>query len=619
MAATRVRVGIPLVACLALSMTALAQRPSADPRTGLVVGQIVDAGTGRPLSSVVVSLQGASLRGRAGEPNAPPPRILTGSDGRFVFRDLPEGGFSVTASKPGWADGAYGRLRAGGPAQQLRMAAAGRAGDIVIPMWKLGAITGRVTDEAGEPVVGLQMRAFRRMVVGGSRRFAGGTTAMTDDRGIYRFGSLVPGEYLVAVTPRSVSVPLSALTQRLDPAVVPPPGFTPTQMQGSALALRLGDALVDSRGGLTPPPPSGGRSFTYPLTFYPFGAAAAHAEPISVSTGEERTAIDLQIQPVPTVRVTGTVVGPESVAGSFTVRLVPASASDVDMEQDVATAATDGSGRFEFPAVPEGEYVLHGQGADREARATAGDPMSIWWTALPVHAGREDILGLTVPLQPGLRVRGRIEFDGARGSTTGVSQIPLVIERADGMASQGFARGSRVDASGAFASAGVPAGRYIVRVTGSPVGWMFKSAMFDGRDISVDPLELRGGDATGVVITFTDRWTGVQGLVQDRRGAPDPAATVVVFPTHQAAWTDYGPSPRRLRSARTGNEGTYAISSLPPGDYYIVALPDEQANDWQDPQVLAELARGAAHIVITDGTKPTQNLRTRVLSPERSR
>jgi hypothetical protein len=94
---------------------------------------------------------------------------------------------------------------------------------------------------------------------------------------------------------------------------------------------------------------------------------------------------------------------------------------------------------------------------------------------------------------------------------------------------------------------------------------------------------------------------------------------VVVFPTHQAAWTDYGPSPRRLRSARTGNEGTYAISSLPPGDYYIVALPDEQANDWQDPQVLAELARGAAHIVITDGTKPTQNLRTRVLSPERSR
>lgn len=185
------------------------------PRNGVIAGQVVDAATGKPVGAVIVGISGPGITMRVNPPegrgslgvsvNPSVPRVLTGADGRFMFRDLQTGNFTITASKNGYSEGASGRRRPGGTPLPVVIANAQPSATTSVRVWKNGAIGGTVFDEAGDPVVGLQLRALMRTTAGGRRRFmpAGGG-AVTDDRGIYRFSDLVPGEYMVIAAPPPV-------------------------------------------------------------------------------------------------------------------------------------------------------------------------------------------------------------------------------------------------------------------------------------------------------------------------------------------------------------------------------------------------------------------------------
>ena len=93
----------------------------------------------------------------------------------------------------------------------------------------------------------------------------------------------------------------------------------------------------------------------------------------------------------------------------------------------------------------------------------------------------------------------------------------------------------------------------------------------------------------------------------------DPAAVVIAFPTDTSAWIGRGPFPRRVRTARAGLDGTYTITALVPGEYYIAAVAEEGFSDWQDPALLQGLTRIARQVRVTDGERRTQDLTTAVV------
>ncbi|OFW03312.1 MAG: hypothetical protein A3H96_19650 [Acidobacteria bacterium RIFCSPLOWO2_02_FULL_67_36] len=571
-----------------LGQTAVQSPPAPDPRTGLIVGQVVDAATGKPLSGAIVSIGGEFLFPATGPRPTPPPRILTGSDGYFVFRDLPRGSFTISAYKSGYADGATGRRRPGGPSQPIEIKPGGRVGDVMVKMWRVASISGTVVDEAGEAIVGVQIRAFRRSVVEGRRRFVSASTAMSDDRGIYRLGDLIPGDYVVAATAQPITAPV--------------------MMTGSAFGQ---PAYAIGRGIPVPPPSKGQAVFVYPPTFSPSGPLD-QATIVPLGSGEERTAVDIALHPIRGVRVSGVVTGPDGPAASMQLQMLASGNEAVSLEQDAPSAISDQTGAFTFFAVASGDYTIRVAARSRTPGAQTALP-SVLWAATPLSVGRTDIDGVVVSLQRGLRVTGRFEFDGAmeKPAAQRLAQVPVVVDAADGPASiSGGAGPSRVDASGQFTTADVPPGKYFVRIGGSPQGWMFKSAMYNGRDVADTPFDLRGGDATGLVITFTDRWSGMRGMVQSADG-PDPDATVLVFPVDEQMWSAFGMNPRRIRSVRTSATGEYNFPSLLPGDYYAVAVHDDQAADWRETKFMESLARLATRVSIGDGEKKTQDLHTR--------
>jgi uncharacterized protein (DUF2141 family) len=611
------------------------------PQTGLILGRVVDAASGRPIAGAIVSLEGGILT--APPPSGGLPRAITNGNGQFVFRRLQKGTFGLTAQKPGYVDGAYGRSRPGGSSAMVELADGQRTSDVVIPMWRFAALGGTVTDEAGEPLVGVEVRAFERRYIAGRRRLSAGVSQSTDDRGMYRIGGLVPGEYVVGFVSREVTMPLSAAELLRHPSNDPKYmeisrdrmtlGLSSMPL-GSSSNVQVGD-LVRQVTGPVPPQPATPTApvYIYPTQFFPGTPTIGQAAALTLTSGQERGGIDFSLKPVKTSRVSGTAMGPDGPAAHVGLRLVPAG-DDFSMEMDTSVTMTGAGGQFTFLGVPAGEYAIK---VVRIPRLVAGSPATATmiqaggtrgttiittspaagatplplpaeptlWATVPVGVGDTDVSDVMVVLRPGARVSGRIEFDGTaeRPDPARMQRIPILVERADRVSAnplQSIPPG-RVDASGTFNTYGVPAGQYFIRIPGAPPPWTLRSVMSEGRDVSDVPLDVGAADVTNVIVTFTDRPAKLTGIVRGAGGNPDPAALVVAFPADAAQWKDFGLNPRRLRSARVTKSGSYTFNALPPGDYVVAAVKDEFASTWQTPEVLETLSRLGSQVSVAEG------------------
>jgi protocatechuate 3,4-dioxygenase beta subunit len=274
---------------------------------GLIVGQVIDAVTGKPLRDAIVSITTDSEGARAESPAAVP--ILTSADGYFVFRDLARGAFVIRAAKQGYTDGLAGRRRPGGPAQPVTLAEGQRVGNIAVRMWRPAALTGTVVDEADEPLVNVRVRAFRRTIGAGRPRFVGAATATTDDRGEYRLGGLLPGEYIVLMPAKQVVMSQASARDTQAGGARPSREFG-VERSASDKAILTAGSVISLDGSPLAPLGDTDRILIYPPTFHPSALTIGLTVPLTVAAGEERGGVDLQLHSAPTLRVSGFLVGP---------------------------------------------------------------------------------------------------------------------------------------------------------------------------------------------------------------------------------------------------------------------------------------------------------------------
>jgi 5-hydroxyisourate hydrolase-like protein (transthyretin family) len=525
--------------------------------------------------------------------------MLTGPDGRFFFRGLRAGAYGVMATKGGYVDGSYGRLRPLGPSLQITLTDGGRFGEATVRMWKHASISGTVLDEAGEPQIAVAVAAYRFGVHAGHPQYLPGGTASTDDRGMFRISGLVPGKWIVGTAINYRSVTLSEIrdmTQQMRQGARGADQAAAIQQFGFLSSSDAG--IVLGPGTILPPAESGAAPMVYLPTYHPAATAAEGAASIDLTSGQEYASADLRITPVRAVPVSGVVIGPEGPLPMTPVRLTSGNEEDL-IQRNWLTASTDRGGRFGFPAVPTGNYRL---------RLRTGRGASVAWADLPLAVGIEPIVNLQVDAHEGWSVQGRVEFDGESAARP-ANNVEVQIERVDQDPGQPAIVSYRTNTAGEFASGrSLPGGRYYVRVANSPRGWMFLGATVEGRDVSDTPLSLTSS-VHNIVVSFTDRWSGIQGSVQTS-SARDGTALVLVFPTDQDLWGSSGTMARRVRSVRTQRTGEYSLT-VPPGDYYVVAVPDESAADWQDPDFMDAASRAAIRVRVGLGERKTQDLRTR--------
>ncbi len=599
-----------IVLALAAAVAPVAQ-DRAVAGTGRIEGRVELTGGGT-VRRATVTLSGDLPRNQT---------TITDDEGAFRFDNLPAGGFTVTAERPGFITSSYGASAPGRPGTRVSVAAGQQVANVVIRIARGAVIAGTVRDERGDPVPGARVAALslgpmdaRAIALLNVGLVPDPTTfALTDERGAYRIWGLRAGSYLLAVSPQQYT---SEVIESMTPAEMDA-RFARAQnlLLGPAGVLaRTSDPSRSAAGtmaGADPP-----RSYT--PVFYPGTPSAANAQPITVDFGDERPGVDVVFAPTRSMVVAGTVRS----AGSPwpRVQLILASDAPVHLPWQVQrhpalvfdqSAPTATSVDFRFTGVVPDRYMVI-------ARSAAGSPP--FWASAEVDVSAGDITGVELALRPPIRLRGRVRFEGTAAAPSDLSRLRVALGRVtDGIPNGiGFrpamfqtlpAGTTALDAGGGFTLPAVHPGVFMISA-GVPgaTPWRLQSAMLGNRDLLDDPLVVppdRRDDITGVVLTFGDRRTTVAGTLQTTSGMPAPEYFIVVFTTERRWWR---PDGRRLAFARPATDGQFVIGDLPPGRYYIAALTDLDAAGWQTPEFLDRVVPGALSFDLTPGETHRQDL-----------
>jgi len=153
------------------------------------------------------------------------------------------------------------------------------------------------------------------------------------------------------------------------------------------------------------------------------------------------------------------------------------------------------------------------------------------------------------------------------------------------------------------------AGAYWLRLTGGAPGWAIKSIQWGGRDYLHTPFDAASsGEFADVVVTVTNAVPVLSGTVRTSDGSPLPGATVLAFPTDSSRWADYGLLPVEIRSTTPASSGVFRLSTLPAGDYYVVAFDSARSRGWQEPGFFAQAQRSATRVSLDWGKTATVDL-----------
>jgi Carboxypeptidase regulatory-like domain len=550
---------------------------------------MTEGDTPQPVRRAEVRLIGAG---------GPPRTTFTDASGRFVFRALPLGRYTLEANKPGFVRSAYGARRYDRPGTPVTVTTTERSHDLQWRMPRGAVITGRVLDEFGQPAQGARINIQQVRVVNGERTLTSVPMVTTifgevaDDRGVYRLYGLPAGDYVVSATPRSIG---TGDIRRL----------TDAEIQAARQAVQ------QPTSPLTPTPASTTLGFSQ--VYFPGVLTSNEATAITVAAGEERGGVDFVAPLVRTATLAGTVITPGNVPPEA-VQLflspktggssVNAGAGNTMVFTTIAVGAgnrrVNADGTFTYGGVSPGAYTL-------SARAQRDGGASLW-AAVDVVVDGQNIEGLSLSLQEGLSLSGKLAFEGdgvdppdtftrARINFLPISGAPVINPPS-----------TTVTDGGVFTARGLFPGlhRLIASFNTPEVNWILKSAMIKGRDALDLPFDLAASDTiTDAVLTFTNKVQTLNGTLSDASQRPAPDYTIVVFPEDKALWS----SSRRVRTARPGTDGKFTVAGLPSGTYRIAAVTDIGPEETRDLALLEELAGASIVFTLADGETKTQDIR----------
>jgi hypothetical protein len=547
-------------------------RPTLPPRdavgasatgTGRIRGRVTSAENRAPLRRAQVSITSPEISVRR--------LTTTDAEGRYEFAELPAGRFVISASKGGYVTLQVGQRRPFEPGNPIALADAQALTDVDIALPRGSVITGRITDEFGEPIAMAQVQAQRYQYgPGGQRRLTfsggpGGPLVFTDDLGQFRLYGLMPGEYVVSAVVR--------------------------QMQ-MAMAVGPGSAN-DATEGFAP-------------TFYPGTINAADAQPVTLGLGQELT-LHIPLSAARMARVSGSVVdslGKPAVGAMVMLRSGTGSGQMLAM----VAGQVGPNGTFTLSNVPPGEHFIDVRPTPR------GGGSGAEFASVPLTIANENIAGLRITTGPGATVRGRVVFEGTASRTGGLGPLRVMAQAEDpqtpmfgmGMMFGGGAGGDgRIADDGAFELGGVT-GSVLFRVN-APPSWALKSVTIQGEDMTDEPYPFKGAQAlSDVVIVLTDRLTEVTGGVTDTRGRPSTDYVVVLLPSEAKAGAA---AMRYTRTVRPDQQGSFSVRGLPPGEYLAAAVESlEQGREW-DPEFQGRVRDVGRRVTLTEGQSLSLDLK----------
>ena len=472
--------------------------------------------------------------------------VLTDANGRYEISELPAGRYTVTTNKTNYVRASYGQQRALGPGKPIDLANAQILARIDFALQRTGVITGRVLDELGDPATDVEVAPMRYVMGNGERRLQRtGPPGATNDLGEYRIYGLAPGQYVISATLRNST---------------------------------FGDS--NDRTAYAP-------------TFYPGTGNVADAQRLMLAPGQTITDINLTLQPVESVRVSGVALDVQGrpMAGAYItiIRRVGVTALGINGAQ------VKPDGRFSIGGVPPGEYMLRVSGP--------GQPDE--YATLDLTVAGSDINDVQLLVVKASTVRGRVVFEAGGAKPPAASSLRVMASPPNPMSAR---PGSAVPKDDLTFEMKTAAGRAMIRVGVFGTGdWRVKRVLAPGGlDVTDSGLDVpANATVEDVVVEMTSHHSEVSGSVHDAAGERVRDCVVVVFAQDPQRWT---PMTRYYGTSRPDLNGVFHMR-VPPGDYYAVAFEDpDNSGQFNDPDVLRQLRDRAIVFSIADAKTRTLEL-----------
>lgn len=614
--------------------------PNAKPEptgTGVIAGVVVTADERQqPVRRASVMLASGQV--------VTPRTVVTDDAGRFEFTALAPGSYTLVGQKPAWVPSVYGS-RSPTDSQGVPIAVANgqRVEGLRLSMMRGGVVSGTVRLPGGQPATDLSIQVMRVQQVDGGRQLSmAATPATTNDLGVYRAFGLAPGDYVV----QARSSMFTAFG-----------GSSLRQVTGAE--VRWGDQRLqqtDPQAPTVPAPPIG-PTVTYSTVFFPGTTFASDATIVTVRAGEERNNVDFALTLETTVKVRGTVIGPDgSPMSGAVVQLEAEETAGGDMvgmmmrSMGPGRANTRADGTFELTGVTSGRYTITARAAPRRpgtpaaageadmalAMMTAMSAMSgitgvenpnTLWASETLGISGQDVGPLSLVLHEGLKIEGSVVTDEG-GVPFDVTLFRVAISKPAGTDPAAVMLARMMGSStglpkedGSFAAAGLLPGRYQINVTGKPMrlgalfpgmpaaktGWVVKSIKWKGQDLADTGIDLQADvPVSGVVVTLTNQPSELLGTVIDSAGRPTGTFPIVVYSADRASWSA---GSRRVVQAQPASDGKFSVIGLPAGEYYLAAVTRLEPGDLASRQFLEELVPASLRVTIRDGEKKTQDVK----------
>ena len=501
--------------------------------SGTLSGFAIDRETGARIAGarVVVRLLGARV-GEFSQASTPFGQVLIADKGgEFIVPKVVFGTYVVEVTMAGYAD-ATGFIMDGSRRTMVVSVAQPSAAE-AFPLSRLGTLEGIVVDQNGQPQADRAVMLIRRNHGLGSLTLPERAKAITDSTGRYRFTNVPPNEYVVGVDYRSTTIPVSVSEtyrralqtgegRRMDSrlaesnAPVPRPPLQGLSLTLGAFQFSLEDGARRQRAGAVSPE---GKIMGVATTYAPGVTSFAEATTYLLTSGQNLTGVDIRIRTQATVRVSGSLTGPEGTTSFVGLSLVPKGADNIDRASfgDAALTVTDEKGQFSFLGVVPGQYTLEGAvlaypagGQVRPGSSIPVGPDGIIlrkevqrWAKVAIDASTGDLVGLSVPLAAPFFVSGRVVFVMAGDSRPGwpvQAGFRLYLSRRTGQQFSSLTTSTKADGTFSFGPAFPD--KYELSIGLGP-DTKLVSIVVNGRDVANQVIDLNS-DLKDVVITFTN-------------------------------------------------------------------------------------------------------------------
>jgi Carboxypeptidase regulatory-like domain len=485
------------------SLTALAQNS--------VEGTVLNDRTGLPLHRAHVVL-------RPTQTGAQNIGVDTDDRGSFVIRDVQPGSYSIGAARDGYLSSSVCLIGALRLPRTFSISEKQSISGLTFRLRPFAVMAGRISFDDGEPAMGVRVEAYREYRTRLRHGYAIVAAATTNDRGEYRMFGLSPGAYIVA-----------AAYERALPA---------NEQVRDEHALR------------------------FTTTFYPHATKLGEASAVRLDYGQEVAGIDIFLERVRKVKVSGRVIsGASGQAVAATLALQRLDAHNTASIALPVQPTWDRANRFELRDVTPGQYILWAEGSD-------GGKILVG--RIPITVGAFDIDDAELTIYGDRAGRAVLVQDGdvKLGQSVSIRLEPRN-ERAKMVNAQEADREFRfLLAAGEL---------YDLFVENLPNDFYVSSVRVNGVDAL--PFGIHGNAASSdrpFEIVLDSRGGSVSGRVLGSDDSLWSRASVALIPD---------PPVGRVQSYREGaadENGLFLIHGVAPGKYILVTWLDDAPCDYYD-------------------------------------